>query len=304
MAIETTNISYELLNNQFIDRVFSGHIKEAQEAATLYTRERLYEDGILRRLFESVTVTQEDLDAEMDSDQPSIICEKEPLASSATFVSFKGTGERRYFQGRRYRVPFGKVESERITKSKFELMTIRMPINTWLQENQVKMVQEEEDSKFIETINDCVAQNTAGQSLTFSMNSGSFKDAFVAGQKALVSLRLPQGKVLMNKNTYLDSLKLKTDEIGFKPQEDRFSRGVDGEDSFMGVPVVTTIKDNLVPENVMYFFAPKDYFCKFFFLQDATLFMKTEADMVHFHTYEAPGFGIGNTHGVVKVTLS
>ena len=31
--------------------------------------------------------------------------------------------------------------------------------------------------------------------------------------------------------------------------------------------------------------------------------MKTEADLIHFHTYEAPGLGIGNTKGVVKITL-
>ena len=54
----------------------------------------------------------------------------------------------------------------------------------------------------------------------------------------------------------------------------------------------------------MFFFAPQEYFCKFYLLQDATLFMKNEASMITFHTYEAPGFGIGNTKGVVKVTLA
>ena len=65
----------------------------------------------------------------------------------------------------------------------------------------------------------------------------------------------------------------------------------------------TTIKDNLVKENEIFFFTQPEFFIKFFFLQDATLFMKTEADLIHFHTYESPGLGIGNTKGVVKVTL-
>ena len=118
----------------------------------------------------------------------------------------------------------------------------------------------------------------------------------------MTSLKLPVGKVLMHKNTYMDSLKLKTDEIGFNPQEKRFSEGVDGEDSFLGYNVVTTMKDE-VAEGDMYFFAPQEYFCKFYLLQDATLFLKNEADMIEFYTYEAPGFGIGNTNGVLKVTL-
>lgn len=293
-----------MLNTAFCDKVFTGQIKEAQENASLYIREKLYETGLLRRLFDSRTVTPDELDPELDNDNPSIICEIEPTATSATFVPYKGTGERRYYQGRRFRVPFGKVEAERITKSKFELMTIRMPIQEWLKENQVKQLQEEEDRLFIETISDIVTENASTQAATISMSSSSFKDAFVAGTKMMTTLRLPMGKVLMHANTYADSLKLKTDEIGHVPQEERFRRGLEGEDSFLGFPVVTTIKDNLVKENEMYFFTAQDYFCKFFFLQDATLFLKTEADMIHFHTYEAPGFGIGNTRGVVKITLS
>lgn len=304
MNMETPNVSVELMNTAFCDKVFNGQIKEAMENGSMYIRRKLYEDGILRRLFENRTVTADELDPLLDSDTPSIICELEPDAPRATFVPFKGTADRSYFNGKRFRVPFGKVESDRMSKSKFELMTIRMPITDWLKEHQVKSIQDEEDKQFIETIADIIAQNTATQSVTVSMASSSFKDAFTEGWKMLTRLRLPQGKVLMHKNTYVDSLKLKTDEIGFAPQEKRFDRGVDGEDSFMGSPVITTIKDDLVKENELYFFTQPDYFIKFFLLQDATLYLRTEADMIYFHTYEAPGVGIGNTNGVVKVTLA
>ncbi|WP_304024460.1 hypothetical protein [Desulfovibrio piger] len=286
-------------------------INEFPNTLSLYIRQKLYEDGILRRLFESRTVTADELDPIVEpdgvstDDMPSIICEIEPDASQATFVPFKGTGERRYFHGKRFRIPFAKIEAERITKSKFELMTIRMPITDWLKENQVKMIQEEEDSKFIDTLNEIVADNAAEQavSVATSTAANTFKDAFAEGMKAMIRMRLPLGKVLMHKNTYIDSLKLKTEDIGFAPQEARFNRGVEGEETFLGLPVVTTIKDNLVKENEIFFFTQPEFFIKFFFLQDATLFMKTEADLIHFHTYESPGLGIGNTKGVVKVTL-
>lgn len=306
--IETPYASAELINSNFCDKIFSGQIKEAQENSSAYIREKLYENGLLRRLFDSRTVTADELDPELDNDNPSIICEIEPDASAATFVPWKGTGDRRYYQGKRFRVPFGKVEAERISKSKFELMTIRMPIQEWLKENQVKMIQEEEDKLFLDTCTDILDRaNTEApgtQSLAVSLGTNSFKDAFVEGTKLMTKLRLPMGKVLMHANTFADSLKLKTDEIGHLPQEERFRRGLEGENSFLGFPVVTTIKDNLVKENELYFFTTQDYFCKFYFLQDATLFLKTEADMIHFHTYEAPGFGIGNTKGVVKITLN
>ena len=304
MSFDTLNVSVELLNQSFVDKVFDqGMIKEAQESASLYIRNKLYEDGILRRLFEPRTVTADELDPEMDKDTPSIICEIEPDAPSATFVPFKGTGDRTYFTGKRFRVPFGMVESERISKSKFELMTIRMPITEWLKEHQVKAIQQQEDQQFFGSVTDILTQAAATQKSTVS-NASGFKEAFKRGLQGMTSLRLPVYKVLMHKNTYIDSLSLKTDEIGFKPQEDRFARGIDGEESFMGYPVVTTIKDEIIPENKIYFFAPQDYFTKFFLLQDATLYLKAEASMITFHTYEAPGMGIGNTKGVFEVTIS
>lgn len=304
MAYETPSVSAEIVNKSFIDKIDGGMIKQAQEAGTAYIRTKLYEEGITRRLFASSNVTPDMLDPDVDSDKPRILVEKEPEAPKATFVPYKGTSNRTYFEGVRFPVPFGKVESDRMNKSKFELMSIRMPIMNWLQENQVKQVQQAEDEHFIETITAIVGDNTADQSLTSTVTAtNTFKDAFVKGLQGLTSLRLPVGKVLMHKNTYLDSLKLKTDDIGFKAQDDRFKRGIDGEDSFMGYPVVTTIKDDLVAENTIWFFAPQEYFCKFYFLQDATLYLKQEADMIEFHTYEAPGFGVGNTLGCFKLNI-
>lgn len=304
MGYETPVVSAELVNSAFFDKVFtSGQIKEASEAASMYVRQKLYEDGILRRLFEPRNVTPDELDPDVETqDQPSIVCEIEPDATQATFVPFKGTGDRRYYTGKRFRVPFGKIEAERITKSKFELMTIRMPIQQWLQENQVKAIQNEEDKLFIETLDQICDENPA-QKIICDPTTTNFKDAFMQGIATLTKLRLPKGKVLMHENTYLESLKLKVDEIGYHPQEERFQKGYESEDSFMGYKVIKTIKDDIVPEGVIYFFTEQDYFCKFFLLQDATLFLETKADMVTFHTYEAPGFGIGNTKGVVKLVL-
>jgi hypothetical protein len=301
---ETMNVSAEILNTAFLNKIDGGMVKEAEEAASAYIRQRIYEDGFLRRLFDPKTITADELDPLLDSDTPSIIVEKEPTATTATFVPFKGTGDREYFSGRRFRIPFGKVESTRMNKSKFELMTIRMDIMSWLKENQAKMIQQEEDGLFMDTITAIIAGNSSAQSTSVSMTTDTFKDAFVAGLKGLTALKQPVGKVLMHKNTYLNSLKLKVEDIGFKMQDARMVDGTEGEDKFMGYPVVTTIKSELVDENILYFFAPQEYFCKFYMLQDATLFIKTEADMYSFHTYEAPGLGIGNTLGVYKVAIT
>lgn len=304
MNVETQNVSAELVNKAFVDKIDAGQIKEAQEAGSAYIRQKLYEEGILRRLFSGRTVTPDELDPDTDSDKPRILVEKEPNAPKATYVPFRGTGDRTYFEGVRFPTYFGKVESDRMSKSKFELMTIRMPIMDWLKENQVKQVQNAEDSNFMDSVADIITSAGGDQDVDAAAATYSFKEIFKKGLQGLTDLELPVGKVLMHRNTYLDSLDLKTDEIGYKAQDERWERGIDGEGSFMGYPVVTTIKTDIVAKNELFFFAPEDYFLKFYLLQDATLFLKTEADMIHFHTYEAPGVGIGNTKGVYKVNIT
>lgn len=299
---ETPQVSAEIINTAFFNKLDSGLIKEAQEAAGAYIRQQLYEEGVLRRLFTPRIVTADELDPQTDSDKPSIIVEIEPNAPSATFVPFKGTGDRAYYNGMRFRVPFGKVEADRMSKSQFELMTIRMDIMTWLKENQVKQVQGQEDGLFMDTVNAIITDASGAQSTTAGVTD-TFLDAFMLGVKGLTSFKLPMGKALMHKNTYYESAKLKMDTIGSEHVGNRFTDGIETETSFYGFPVVTTIKTEVVPEGVIYFFPPQEFFCKFFLLQDATLFLKKEADMIEFHTYEAPGIGIGNTHGVYKVTL-
>jgi len=39
----------------------------------------------------------------------------------------------------------------------------------------------------------------------------------------------------------------------------------------------------------------------FFLLQDATLYIKQEADIIEFWSYAAPGIGIGNTLAMQRV---
>jgi hypothetical protein len=299
---ETPEISAEILNAAFVNKIESGLHKEAEEAGTAYIRQQLYEEGVLRRLFPPDTITPDELDPSLTDDKPRKILEIEPDAPSATFVAFKGTGPRAYFNGRRFAVPFGKVESDRMSKSKFELMTSKMDIMAWLKENQVKQVQNAEDGQFMATVEGIITDNIAAQA-TIAGAGDNFKQAFTLGLKGLTSLRLPVGKVLMHKNTYFDSLDLTVEDIGYKLQDKRIGDGVEGEESFMGYPVITTLKTDICPEDVMYFFAPKEYFCSNMLLQDATLYLKVEADMYTFHTYEAPGMGIGNTLGVFRVTI-
>ena len=180
------------------------------------------QESFAREIIEPVEIGADEIDRDENTDQPKKIIEKEP-DSSATFVTFKGSGQRTWFRGPRYSVYFGKVESQHFLKSKFELLTYQNDIRKILTDNSVKDMADQEDSKFLETINDAIALAGAAQ---VADDSGKFTNQqLAAGQdfdgnaqplskgmivqllQSMVQKKIPVGKLLMSKTTFMEALK-------------------------------------------------------------------------------------------------
>lgn len=307
MNFETEQVSAQYINSNFVRKIEEGRVKEAEAAGTTFIRKKMREDSFARRILTPVTLTEDEIDRDLNSDQPQKIVEKEP-DSTACYVPFKGSGELTWFHGPRYAVRFGKTESQKFTKSKFELMTYRNDIRKILSDNSVKDMAKEEDRKFIETINSGIALKPAIQDL--SPSGGFSKDNIANLFKAMVGQKKPIGKILCSKALYYDALKFDSTQVGDSVVSRHYDDGIEGEEKLFGVPVVTTIKagstlggDNIIKDNEIYLFAPENYLGNFFLLQDATLFIKQEADLIQFWSYAAPGIGIGETEAVIKMTF-
>lgn len=325
-AVETTQMSAQYINSNFVRKIEEGRTKEAEAAGTTFIRKKMREDSVARKILTPVTLTEDELDRTLDSDQPQKIVEKEP-DSTATFVPFKGSGELTWFYGPRYAVRFGKVESQKFTKSKFELMTYRNDIRKILSDNSVKDMAAEEDKKFFSTVRASVGLNVSGQQLTTpTFDVGGFKALF----QTLVNLKKPIGKMVMSKSLFYEALSLPQNTIGFEALTRQYDQGVEGKDNLWGVPVVTTIKsektsitaagsgdaanydlngtgltgENIVYKNEVFLFAPENWLGNFFLLQDATLFIKTEADLIQFWSYSAPGIGIGQADACIRLVIT
>ena len=66
----------------------------------------------------------------------------------------------------------------------------------------------------------------------------------------------------------------------------------------MGIKTLFTIKNNLIPENWVYFFAEPSYLGKCFYLDDWTMYMKKEAFFIEMFSYWFGGFAFGNVAGM------
>ncbi len=340
MSTEREKLSAQFINRSFVNKLDQGRVKEAQDEGSRFIRSKLRQESFARVILQPVELAPEEIDRDEHTDQPKKIIEKEP-DSVATFVTFKGAGQRTFFKGPRYSVYFGKIESQHFMKSKFELLTYQNDIRKILTDNSVKDMADEEDRKFMETIDAAVQEvapdvnNTTivsanGEVYTrlpvgedqFAISDLLVSNNLVAKRldnnvevpvslsreliaqlfQCMTQKKLPIGKLLMTKATFMECLKFPYTDVGNDILSRHYDQGLEGEDKLFGVPVVTTIKNDIIPDNVIYLFAPENYLGNFFLLQDATLFIKQEADMIEFWSYSAPGMGIGNAKGVIKLS--
>lgn len=287
---ETVNVQF--MNQSFLDKIDQGMTKEAGLAMSAFVRQRLREDGFARKILPPVPVTAAELDRQL-TEEPTIIAEKEPDSVAAT-MSFLGRSQIRYWTTPRYAVTFEKIASADFRKSKFELATYRTDIRTVLQDNSVKDMQEQEDLGFY---NNVVATATASSNV-FTIAGGFTKSNLLAGVKKMLANRLPIGCILMTQEMYNDLLAFPATDIGSDAASELFM-GRGSLQAPFGYKIITTNKRNILPNNQAIVFAPPEYFGQFYTLQDATVFLKVEADIIEFSAYESIGIGQGNVNGAV-----
>jgi hypothetical protein len=317
-ATETLNVQF--LNNAFLDKIEQGMTKEAGAAMSTFVRQKLREDGFTRKILTPQMVTASDLDRDLD-DTPRVIIEKEPDSVAAT-IALNGKSETRYFKGSRYQVAFHKIESAEFEKSKFELATYKTDIRHILQENSVKDIQKQEDSNFITSLAQ-IFSDTRGLSGRRYYNDTELTGVTVTDKlMQLVQFMVDDfqkpGKILMSHQLYLAILREPATQLGDAVASRHFDTG--SMEGFYGFEIVTSNKSDILNTawldagtdaeqtaakgDLVVVFAPEAYFGQFYSLQEPTVYLKSEADMISFKTYEAVGVGIGNTKAFVLGQIS
>jgi hypothetical protein len=290
-ATETKEVSAQLINSNFVRKLEAGRVKEAQDEGSAFIRQKVRQESFAREVINPILLEDDELDRDENTDQPKKIVEKEP-DSVATFVTFQGTGPRTWFRGPRFAVKFGKTESQRFTKNKWELMTYQNDIRKILSDNSVKDMADQEDIKYTGTLDGIAALNAAVQiTAAAAFNSAAFRTGF----QRMVNRRQPIGKVLMTKELYYEALDLPATSVGDDVASRHYDAGIEEEEKLWGIPVVSTMKSDVLNPKKAYIIAPENFHGVFFLLQDATLFIKQEADIIEFWSYAAPGIGIGNS---------
>ena len=101
---ETVQANATLLNQKFVNMLSSGNTKLAEEAGTAFIRSIVRQEAAVRMVLPPQPLQDDEIDRDVDSDEPRKIIEKEP-DSSATYVQFDGTPRAMAGCGRRRPVP-------------------------------------------------------------------------------------------------------------------------------------------------------------------------------------------------------
>lgn len=302
----------QLLNEQLFEQLETpGMQKQAIDAVNDFTRTKMREDGFYRRILPPLQISNDELDRQADTDLPVKVIDREPNSPAAVTVPFAQLPTNIYIRGPRYRVMFDRIVSPRFTKDVDELRTWVMDIRQVLSDNAIKDMLAEEDSKFISAVN----ATMLGADIAVPYNDNVVQWETIEGgitretmQDALKVMprgpgRLEVHTVLLNNITLRELMKWGRDEIGGDFSQDILRNGW-AETSMWGVKLIVTIKHDLVPTDSMFMFADPKFIGKSFMLEDTTMYLKREAFMLEFFSYQTAGGAIGNSGGLARVDFA
>ena len=307
----TQNDYSAMLNQTVFDQLATpGMEKTAIDAVNMFTRTKMREEGFWRKLIQPLPISNDELDPQVDTDNPVKICEKEPDSPAAISIPFGTLPVNIYIQGPRYRVMFDRIVTPRFTKDIVQLRTWQMDIRQVLSDNAIKDMLAEEDSKFIAAVNTALVAldtvvPTSGvaqwQTVVGGITRSSLQDAF----KIMPStpFHLEAHTVLINNVSIREVMKWGRDEMGGDYAQDLVKSGW-SEQTFMGVRWIITIKRDLVPDDTIYMFSHPKFIGKSFLLDDTTMYVKREAYMIEFFAYETCGGTLGHSGGLARADFT
>lgn len=286
-------------NNLFIERLETSEgIQKTAQAGAAFVRSKIREIGFARRILPPESVTRADTQRSTDHDTLVKIVDIEH-ESKAIAINFASEADERYIRGKRYALPFFKIESEKFVKNEGELLAYDYPITKVIEENSVKDIQRVEDSKFIEYAE--AAVSVTGKRLVSTataLDRREINSLF----KMIDFDELSVGTVLMNTVDFDDWMIQPATEIG-DPLASEITSGGYKYPTILKRKLVVTNKHDLVLPGEVWAFTEPAYLGNFFILNDVKFWIKKEADLILWKTWEYVAEGFGNIKSIAKLEL-
>jgi len=313
--------SFDVSSKSFAEKVFSDKefVKEAEAAGTLFVQDFIRENGFARKCVTTRPVSASEL-VEVDfTDQPALIVHND-VDTNAMTVPIRGRGNYRFYDTKKFYVFFEKVVSEKVRKTQLEMMSNSVNYKEIFKKRIAEAMYKVEDMTVIAGAEKCIkderdasdkAKTTVdNDNYTKSKQSIDFKAGVTLDKDSLVTFfKLPTQnktkieKVLLTESLLQEIIRMSMLEVGDSKVSEFWEKGVDNVKQFWGKQIVTTIKNEVVPDNTMFGFAPGELYGWLFILRDHTTYMEVDRDIWTLDSDALISHAIGNTKGVYKATF-
>jgi hypothetical protein len=289
-----------MFNSLFVERMDTqeGQTKTAQ-AGQAYVRSFLREHAFSRKILPPESVTRSDLQRSTRHDTLIKIVDFEH-PSTAAAVNFRSAGRERYLQGKRYAIPFFKVESDLFVKNEAELLSYEYPITKVIEENSIKDIMFVEDSVFMKASEGAVA---ASGKYIVSGDTSVSRSNLNKLVKMIDVDKLQSTQLLMTNVDFDDWHVQPATDIGSPLASDITVNGYKYDSILRRKVIVTNKTDLLAPGNVFAYTDPQ-FLGNFFIMNDVKFWIKKEADKVYWKSWEYVGMGIANLRSISKIQLA
>jgi hypothetical protein len=304
-----------LLKKELLEDVLTspdGFVKKASLVTSKATRTQIREEGFQRAILPFDTITNEDLDYSGDSELPLVWFEMEPDSPPARTVPYDTTPNTFSYQSEKYVVLISVITTEEATKNINQLRTYKTDIRQIVNDNMLRDIHTQEDTSFIVTCDRIVGNQVAlstgpgVEAQNVHLGGAVSRQNIKRATSFLQERQLPINCFLVNQRTANEFLGWHRDEIGGDLAQDLLRKGLKGLDRFemFGVPYISTIKNDLVPNGVMYQFATKEFLGNALMLEDITVQIEKKNDIIRMRAQEQVGFTIGNVRGIQKLQFN
>jgi hypothetical protein len=294
-----SNLDPQTFNNLFIEQLDGPEgMQKSAAAGGTYIKTKIREEGIFRHILPPQRVTPQELQGATDHDTLVFMRDIE-TDSRASAMNFTSEASERYVKGKRYAIPFYKIESEKFVKNEAELLAYKYPVTKVIEENTVKDIQLVEDYRFLGHAENAIT--VTGKRLPSTATAVDRKEINKL-VKMIDGDKLKTDVILMNNVDWADYCIQPASEIG---------SGLASEITIGGYKYLTilgrrlhvTNKTDLVLPGEVWAFTAPEYLGDFLIMNDIKFWIKKEADLVMWKSWEYVGGGFGNIRSIAKIEL-
>lgn len=274
-------------------------VKTAAEAGAAYIKVRLREESFARKIVPPEIITKADVQREEVGDGVFKLVDIEP-DSSAMALNFRAEAPAKYVYGKRYRINFFKVESQKFEKAEAELLAYESPITKILEEHAVFNIQAVEDKVFYKHCEAAIASTPRDAT---SSEATITKVAVAQSRRLLHQYKLQPYALLMTEELFDDILGWQMTDIGMDIAKELTISGYE-HPTLLKMSLIVTNKADIVNNREMWLFAKPEFLGKFFVLEDTKFWIDKRADIIEWKSWELVGLGFGNVNGIARVAFT